>query len=122
VISRFAPPSPTVDSTDYTTVSAIRTMELLLGLPPMNENDAVAPVMAPLLAGQGDAPPFTADRRNLDNGLVYQVNADDANGGTASLELDFRHADQADPAVLNRILWADRYPDRPYPGDRPQNR
>ena len=49
VVSKYSQGSasqPFVDHHFYTTVSMIRTMELL-GLPPMNNNDAQAPVMAP---------------------------------------------------------------------------
>src|SRR5262249_48011540 len=105
--------------TDYTTVSVIRTIELLLGLPPMNENDATAPAMTALFSGPGDAPPFSADARNLDNKLIYQMNAPDAKGGSASLELDFSHADSADSTILNRILWEARPPGVPMPASRP---
>jgi len=39
----------------------IHTMESLLGLPPMNQNDANAPILAPLFLGAGNQQPFTAD-------------------------------------------------------------
>jgi DNA-binding beta-propeller fold protein YncE len=48
VISKYSPGSsqnPFVDSRFYTTVNMVRTMEALLGLPPMNNNDARATVM-----------------------------------------------------------------------------
>jgi len=54
VISKYAPRTaqPFVEHHFYTTVSAIHTMESLLGLPPMNLFDAHAPLMAPLFAGR----------------------------------------------------------------------
>ena len=55
-ISKYSPGSPQqpfVDSRFYTTVNMMHTMETLLGLPPMNQNDAYAPVMAPLFSGPG---------------------------------------------------------------------
>ena len=76
-ISKYSPGSPRppfVDSRFYTTVNMMHTMETLLGLPPMNQNDAYAPVMAPLFTGPGDQPPFIADWSNRDNGLIYQTN------------------------------------------------
>ena len=46
VISKYAPHGADggafVDSRFYSTVSVVRTMETLLGLPPMNNNDALA--------------------------------------------------------------------------------
>ena len=49
------PAQPFVDSRFYTTVNMMHTMETLLGLPPMNQNDAYAPVMAPLVRGAGNS-------------------------------------------------------------------
>ncbi len=108
VISKYSPGSaqqPTVDHHFYTTVNLIHTMEVLLGLPPMNNNDAYAPVMAPLFTGAGDQPAFKADYRNRDNGMIYQANAANAPGAKQSAKLDFSHADAADTDVLNAILW-----------------
>src|SRR5205085_6407852 len=51
VISKYSPGSaeqPYVAHQFYTTVNLIHTMEVLLGAPPMNQNDAYAPVMGPL--------------------------------------------------------------------------
>jgi hypothetical protein len=83
----------------------VHTMEALLGLPPMNNNDAQAAVMAPLFSGAGDQPPFNADSRSLRNGIIYKVNAPKAPGAKESARMDFSHADAADAAQLNAILW-----------------
>ncbi len=108
VISKYSPGSlqrPAIDHRFYTTVNMIHTMEALLGLPPMNANDAYAPVMAPLFAGAGDQPPFKADYLNRDNGMIYQANTRNAPGAKQSAMLDFSHADAADADILNAILW-----------------
>ncbi len=108
VISKYSPgmaQPPAVDHHFYTTVNLIHTMEVLLGLPPMNNNDAYAPVMAPLFTGAGDQPAFKADYRNRDNGMIYQANAPNAPGARLSSKLDFSHADAADTNILNAILW-----------------
>ncbi len=107
-ISKYSPgtpPQPAVDHHFYTTVNLIHTMEVLLGLPPMNNNDAHAAVMAPLFTGAGLQPAFQADYRNRDNGMIYQANAADAPGARQSAKLDFSHADAANTSVLNAILW-----------------
>ncbi|MGZ4788452.1 MAG: bifunctional YncE family protein/alkaline phosphatase family protein [Terriglobales bacterium] len=104
-----------VDSHFYTTVSMIRTMEVLLGLRPMNNNDAQAPVMAPLFTGPGTQPPFKADYRNRDNRLIYTANKKDAVGAKESAKMNFTHADAVDTALLNQILWRDRMGARPMP-------
>jgi DNA-binding beta-propeller fold protein YncE len=121
VISKYSQGSsikPFVDHDFYTTVSTIRTMEALLGLPPMNNNDAQAPVMAPEFAGPGNQPAFTADYRDQKNGLIYQKNSPSAPGARASARMDFIHADQANAAELNRILWRDRKGNVPMPKPR----
>jgi len=108
VISKYAPGTaqqPFVDSHFYTTVSMVHTMESLLGLPPMNNFDAHAPLMAPLLAGPGTQPPYTAITQNRDNGLIYTANTKKAVDADKSARLDFSHADAADSSTLNAILW-----------------
>ena len=120
VVSKYAPrkPQPYVNHDFYTTVNLIHTMEALLGLPPMNANDAYAPVMAPLFTGPGDQPPFKADYRNRDNGMIYEANGPHAPGSKQSAKLDFSHADGADTEVLNRILWREAKGNVPMPKPR----
>jgi DNA-binding beta-propeller fold protein YncE len=120
VISKYAPHGPAggpfVDSHFYSTVSVVRTMESLLGLPPMNNNDAFAPQIASLFTGPGDQPAYTADTSNRDNGLIYTANKKTAVGARASMKMDFSHADRAPTQQLNVILWKDAMGDRPVPG------
>ncbi|HEY2351280.1 MAG TPA: bifunctional YncE family protein/alkaline phosphatase family protein [Candidatus Acidoferrum sp.] len=121
LISKYAPGStaaPHVEHGFFTTVSLVRTMEALLGLPPMNHNDAYAPVMSPLFSGAGNQPAFDADDRNLKNGLIYQTNAATAAGAKASAAMNWRHADEANNEVLNEILWRDRKGNAPMPESR----
>jgi DNA-binding beta-propeller fold protein YncE len=119
-ISKYSPrqSQPFVDHNFYTTVNMIHTMEMLLGLPPMNNNDAYAAVMSPLFTGAGDQPAFTADYRNRDSGLIYQANTKDAIGAKESSTLNFSVADAADTEVLNAILWHDAKGDLPMPEPR----
>ena len=119
VVSKYAPRAADggafVDSRFYTTVSVVRTMETLLGLPPMNNNDALAPLMGPMFAGPGDQRPFAADYANRENGLIYTANAASAVGAKESAKMDFTHADRADPSKLNVILWRDAMGDAAVP-------
>jgi DNA-binding beta-propeller fold protein YncE len=118
VISKYAPGSvehPYVEHGFFTTVSMIRTMEALLGLPPMNHNDAYAPIMSSLFSGPGTQQPFEADVTNLRNRLIFKSNAATAPGAKASAAMDWRHADEANNQVLNSILWRDRKGDIPMP-------
>ena len=120
VVSKYAPhPKPDtgafVDSRFYSTVSMLRTMETLLGLPPMNNNDAFASMISTLFTGPGDQQPFTADILNRQNGLIYKANPPSAKGAAASAKMDFTHADRADARTLNVILWQDAMGDKPVP-------
>jgi hypothetical protein len=112
VVSKYAPHAKEgqaafVDSRFYSTVSVIRTMEALLGVPPMNNNDAFASMISTLFTGPGDQAAFMADVSNRDNGLIYTANKATAVGAAASLKMDFRHADRAPTDKLNLILWQD---------------
>jgi DNA-binding beta-propeller fold protein YncE len=119
VISKYAPRksdgAPFVDSRFYSTVSVVRTMETLLGLPPMNNNDAFASMISTLFTGPGDQPAYTADTSNRENGLIYTANAKKAEGAQESMKMDFRHADHADAQKLNVILWKDAMGSAPVP-------
>ncbi|HZW80225.1 MAG TPA: bifunctional YncE family protein/alkaline phosphatase family protein [Candidatus Deferrimicrobiaceae bacterium] len=121
VVSKFSPgkaAAPYVDHRFYTTVNLIHTMEMLLGLPAMNQNDAYAPAMAPLFSGAGEQVPFQADYRNLKNGLIYETNKRDAPGGKESAKMDFSRPDAAGAARLNRVLWRDQKGDAPMPAPK----
>ncbi len=119
-ISKYAPHGPNggafVDSHFYSTVSVVRTMESLLGLPPMNNNDAFCAQIASLFGGPGDQPAYTADYSDRDNGLIYTANTKTAVGARASMKMDFSHADRAPTQQLNVILWKDAMGDKPVPG------
>jgi hypothetical protein len=120
VVSKYAPVVESskatrdivVDHHFYTTVNMVRTIEALLGVPPMNANDSRATVMAPLFNGPGTQPAFHADYRNRDNGLLFEINTKEWKEGK---NLDFSHADAADTAVLNKFLWEDRMGAKPLP-------
>jgi DNA-binding beta-propeller fold protein YncE len=119
VISKYAPHGPNggafVDSRFYSTVSVVRTMESLLGLPAMNNNDAFSSLISSLFTGPGDQPAYTADCANRENNLIYTANDTHAPGSSESMKMDFRHADQADPEKLNVILWKDAMGNKPVP-------
>jgi DNA-binding beta-propeller fold protein YncE len=120
VISKYSPLlggkgdelKPFVDHSFYTTINVVRTIESLLGVPPMNANDSRAAVMAPLFSGTGQQPAFSTDYRNRDNGLIYQINTKEWKEGK---NLDFSHADAVDTALLNKFLWKDRMGEIPMP-------
>ncbi|MFZ0771525.1 MAG: beta-propeller fold lactonase family protein [Candidatus Sulfotelmatobacter sp.] len=121
VVSKYSPgaaATPYVEHRFYTTVNLIHTMEMLLGLPPMNQNDAYAPAMGPMFSGAGDQPAFQADYRNLKNGLIYEINKRNAQGANESAKMDFSRPDAAGAARLNRVLWQDQKGDTPVPAPK----
>ncbi len=91
-----------LDSSQYTTVSMIRTIELILGLPPLSQYDAAARPMFAAFTDRPDLAPYTpeAARINLD-----EVNAPTAYGADRSLNMDFDEYDRIDDFELNEILW-----------------
>ena len=118
VVSKYSPGAaaqPYVEHRFYTTVNLIHTMEMLLGLPPMNQNDAYAPVMTQLFSGAGNQPAYKADYRNWKNGLILETNRKEAPGAKVSSKMDFSRPDAAGAAQLNRVLWRDQKGDAPMP-------
>jgi hypothetical protein len=90
-------------------------METLLGLPPMNNNDAFSSMISTLFTGAGDQAPYSADVSNRENGLIYTANQRTAPGARESSKMDFTHEDRADSQKLNVILWKDAMGDKPVP-------
>jgi YVTN family beta-propeller protein len=91
-----------IDSTFYSTSSMLRTIELIVGLPPMSQFDAAA---TPMLASFTDTPdprPYTAivPAQPLD-----ELNAHDAPMAAESLEMDFTAEDRTPELALNVAIW-----------------
>jgi len=91
-----------IDSTLYTTSSMLRTMELLLGLPPMSQYDAAANPMYASFTEKPDLTPFEHVKPQVD---VTEKNTLRAYGARRSMKMDFRDVDEAPMAELNEILW-----------------
>ncbi len=92
----------TTDSTLYTTSSMLRTIELLLGLPPMSQYDAAATPMFSSFSATADPAPFTHVKPQVD---VMVKNTPQSYGARRSARMDFRDVDEAPMAELNEILW-----------------
>lgn len=91
-----------VDSTLYTTSSMVRTMELLLGLPPMTQYDAAATPMYAAFTRTADLTPYTHTGPKID---VNAKNTVRAWGARESLKMDFSDYDRAPEFALNEIIW-----------------
>jgi YVTN family beta-propeller protein len=91
-----------VDSTLYTTSGVLRTMELVLGLPPMSQYDAAATPAFAAFAAKPDLAPYTARSARVP---LDETNRPDAPGAQASLEMNLIEADLAPERELNEIVW-----------------
>ena len=99
-----------VVSTQYNQTSLLRTMELMLGLPPMNQMDATATPMTACFTDTPNLTPFQALTNNIP---LDQMNPDpkkisDAllrKHAYASARLRLDEPDKCPEDTLNRILW-----------------
>ncbi len=92
----------TVDSTMYSTTSMLRTMELILGIPPMSQYDAAATPMFAAFGGKADTTPYTARPARVS---LTDLNPPGAPGAARSGEMRFDEADAAPDLELNQIIW-----------------
>ena len=117
-ISPFTQARGVVDSTLYTTSGVLRTMELILGLPPMSQYDAAATPMYSAFqptSGHRRRSRLAAPRVPLD-----EINAPERLGAEASLRDEPRRGRHARPELeLNEIIWRSvRGADSPMPPPR----
>ncbi len=91
-----------VDSTMYSTSSMVRSIELLLGLPPMSQYDAAAMSMYASFGIEKDNSPFTVIQPQTD---LDAKNTDRSYGANLSKRMDFSELDEAPMAELNEIIW-----------------
>jgi len=107
--------------TQYNQTSLLRTMELMLSLPPMNQLDATATPMFDCFTDTPDFAPFDAVTNNVPldemNGRPKLISdAQLRKDAQASARLPLQKADQCPEDALNRILWrAAKGPRAPYP-------
>ena len=101
-----------VDSTLYTTVSFVHSMELMVKLEPMTQYDSSAMPVFNAMTEQPDFTPFTHMPARIELAERNKPTGPDAE---ASAKLDFSHYDLCDPAVLNGILWHMYKPSEPLP-------
>jgi hypothetical protein len=91
-----------VDSTLYTTSSMLRTIELLLGLPPMTQYDAAAMPMYNSFGTVSNLVPYQTMLPKID---VNEKNTQLAWGAKASMAMNLDEVDEAPMFALNEIVW-----------------
>jgi YVTN family beta-propeller protein len=91
-----------VDHTPYTTTSILRTIELILGLPPMSQYDASATPMWRCFDASATHKPFSARPLTVDlndkNTVVSQYSM-------LSEKFDFSKEDRAPDDLFNVVIW-----------------
>lgn len=91
-----------VDNTMYSTSGLLRTMELVLGLPPLTQFDAAAAPMWAAFQATPNLRPYKALPANID---LDEKNPPNAYGAKRSTEMTLEVADTADDREYNEILW-----------------
>jgi len=91
-----------VDSTLYTTAGMLRTMELILGIPPMSQYDASAAPYYNAFQATPVLTPFTLRKARYP---FDEMNSPNAPGSAASLRMNLEEADMAPELELNEIIW-----------------
>ena len=91
-----------VDHTMYSTVSMLRTMELILGLAPMSQFDAAA---TPMVAAFTNTPNLAPYRVLRPQQSLTERNTAHAYRARDSQALALDRADEANEEMLNAILW-----------------
>jgi YVTN family beta-propeller protein len=91
-----------VDSTFYSTVSMLRTMELILGVAPLTQFDAAA---TPMVRSFTDHPRFTPYTVAVPKIDLNTPNPPNAPLSRESSQMDFTKEDRAPEALLNRAIW-----------------
>ena len=109
-----------LDSTFYTTTNMIRSMEMMLGLDPMNKFDALSDPLVACFGDEPDLTPYKAVPNNVPlderNPSGKAMNDSDKYWLARTMELDWSHVDAPDPYWMNRITWYSLFKDsRPYP-------
>jgi YVTN family beta-propeller protein len=126
VVSPYAVQNGPTDHTYYTQVNMTRTMEQILGLPPMNQYDLVA---SPMLTDFTNTPNLTP-WSHVPNQVPLNQGVNEARAPANDLEKAWRvakakmfagkhnKADAEDPYTLNHLVWYEATGfKRPYPGE-----
>ncbi len=105
----------------YNQTSVLHTIELMLGLPAMNQLDAMAPTMGACFDDKPNLTPFASipniiplDERNPPK---TSMSGEMLEMAELSLSLPLERPDLANEDSLNRILWYAARPSAPYPAD-----
>jgi YVTN family beta-propeller protein len=91
-----------VISTMYSTSGFLRTMELILGLPPMSQYDAAARPLYDCFTSAADFTPYVHRNANID---LNRRNRADNQSAKLSATFNFSKEDEAPDLALNQVIW-----------------
>lgn len=98
-----------VDSTLYTSINLVRTLEQIVGLPPMNQFDRAAHPMIDAFTNHPDFTPYDVLPNTIPldemNPAVADLQGLQRELALASLATDFSEPDNAPEDVLNGAIW-----------------
>jgi YVTN family beta-propeller protein len=119
VLSPYSKLKSTVH-TYYNQPSVVRTIEQILGLPPMNIQDAIARTMNDCFTGKKDLSPYkySPNKIRLDemNPGLASLSGKALHYAKASMLPEFDGIDTGNDDLMNRILWFDAKGNTSYPG------
>jgi YVTN family beta-propeller protein len=109
-----------VISTYYSQINMVRTIENILGIPPMNQFDAAAEPMGDCFTDTPDLTPYKALPADIPldelNPPLESLRGEALHWAKMSLEQDLDDVDRIDEDTFNRIIWhAVKGYDVPYP-------
>ncbi|MCD6354388.1 MAG: bifunctional YncE family protein/alkaline phosphatase family protein [Prolixibacteraceae bacterium] len=124
VISPYTKRSKVI-STYYSQINMVRTMENILGIPPMNQMDLAAEPMVDCFSKKPDFTPFNVLPVNIRldelNPPLESLKGSQLYWAKKSLEQDLNDVDRIDEETFNRIIWHSvKGYDVPYPVLMPQ--
>jgi len=109
-------------TTNYNQTSVVRTIEQILGIPPMNALDATALPMFDCFQNKPNFEPFKALANKIPlnemNPKLSQLKGDGLKWARISMRPEYDRLDQGDDNLLNQIIWFASKGNKPYPGNK----
>ncbi|MBK7979184.1 MAG: hypothetical protein IPK06_04055 [Ignavibacteriae bacterium] len=98
-----------VVSTNYTQINMFRTIENILGIPPLNQFDLAAEPMTDCFNNEPDLTPYKARKNNISldelNPSLSQITGKQLYWAQKSLEQNLEDYDRIDEDTFNKIIW-----------------
>ena len=117
VVSPYTKRSQVI-STFFNQAGVLHTMERILGLPPMNQQDAMAPLMFECFTNVPNFAAYTALPNNIpltENVVASTMSPKQRYYAKKVQKMDFSRPDRINDDVFNRYIWHSIKGDAPYP-------